>query len=86
MKQPSVGSGLALSLFVAHARSGAFVVPAAVDYLTWTEAVDSFSAEPVAGAKSREVWLSGQASDKAGAELQGRGWVVKQRVFEFGPK
>jgi hypothetical protein len=70
------------SLFVAQARSGAFVVPAAVDDLMWTEAVDTFSAEPVPGAKSREVWLSGQASGKAAAELQGRGWVLKQRVLD----
>jgi len=69
------------SLFVAQSRSGALVVPAAVDYLTWTEAVDTFSAEPVPGAKTREVWLSGQASPKARAELQGRGWVVKERVL-----
>jgi hypothetical protein len=69
------------SLFVAQSKSGALVVPAAVDYLTWTEAVDTFSAEPVPGAKSREVWLSGEASPKARAELQGRGWVVKERVL-----
>ena len=69
------------SLFVAQSKSGALVVPAAVDYLTWTEAVDTFSAEPVPGAKTREVWLSGQASPKARAELQGRGWVVKERVL-----
>jgi hypothetical protein len=68
------------SLFVAQSKSGAFVVPAAVDYLTWTEAVDRFSAEPVAGAKTREVWLSGQVSPKAAAELKSRGWVVKERV------
>jgi len=68
------------SLFVAQSKSGAFVVPAAVDYLTWTEAVDRFSAEPVPGAKTREVWLSGQVSPKAGAELKARGWVVKERV------
>lgn len=69
------------SLFVGQSKSGALVVPAAVDYLTWTEAVDTFSAEPVPGAKTREVWLSGQASPKARAELQGRGWVVKERVL-----
>jgi hypothetical protein len=74
------------SLFVGHARSGVFVVPAAVDYLNWTEAVDDFSAEPVPGAKSREVWLSGQVSDKGGAELQARGWTVKQKVLESGAK
>ena len=69
------------SLFVAHARSGAFVVPAAVDHLTWMENVDQFSAEPVPGAKTREVWLSGDASPKAKAELQSRGWVVKEHVL-----
>jgi len=72
------------SLFVAHARSGAFVVPAAVDYLTWMENVDHFSAEPVPGAKAREVWLTGQASSKAKAELQSRGWVVKENVLGTG--
>jgi hypothetical protein len=74
------------SLFVANSKSGAFVVPAALDYLTWNDAVDSFSAQPVAGAKSREVWLSGQASEKAAAELKGRGWVVKEKVLDAGAK
>jgi hypothetical protein len=72
------------SLFVAHARSGAFVVPAAVDSLIWMENVDQFSAEPVPGAKTREVWLSGEASPKAKAELQSRGWVVKEHVLGTG--
>ena len=74
------------SIFVAQSRSGALVVPAAVDYLTWTEAVDRFSAEPVAGAKTREVWLSGQVSPTAGAELKSRGWVVKERVARSAGK
>jgi hypothetical protein len=74
------------NLFVAHARSGAFVVPAAVDSLTWTEAVDQFSATPVEGAKSREVWLSGAASAKAAAELHKRGWTVQQKVLDSAAK
>jgi hypothetical protein len=88
--QKQVGPLLTLearrSLFVATSRAGAFVVPAAVDSLTWTEAVDTFSQEPVPGAKSRVVWLSGEASAKCAAELQKRGWAMKQKVLESAAK
>ena len=74
------------NLFVARARSGALVVPAAVDLLTWTEAVDEFSAAPVEGASARVVLLSGQASARAAAELEKRGWSVQQKVLAAATK
>jgi hypothetical protein len=74
------------NMFVARAKSGALVVPAAVDLLTWTEAVDQFSAAPVEGASARLVLLSGQASPRAAAELQKRGWTVQQKVLASAAK
>jgi hypothetical protein len=68
-------------LFVARSRSGAFVVPVAVDVLTWEPNVDAFTGTPVPEAKSREVWLSGRASDRAKAELTARGWVVQEHAL-----
>jgi hypothetical protein len=72
------------NLFAARARSGVYVVPVAVDLLIWAPNVDKFSATTVPDAKSREVWLSGRASDQARTELTARGWVVKDRALGGG--
>ena len=74
------------SLLAARARSGAYVVPAAVDLLTWTEDVDEFVSQPVPGATAREVLLSGESSARARDELKRQGWAVRQRMLEAPAK
>jgi hypothetical protein len=70
------------SIVAARARSGAYVVPAAVDLLTWTEDVHEFVTEPVQGPTAREVLLSGEASARARDELKRAGWSVRQHVLQ----
>jgi hypothetical protein len=74
------------NLFVARARSGAFVVPVGVDLLTWAQNVDTFSAAAVPDAKSRELWLSGRVTDEAKKELTARGWEVHEHALGSGCK
>ena len=60
---------------------GALVVPAPVDYLSWTERVAAFANRPeVAAAKDRQLWLTGRLSPRARQELTGRGWSIREGV------
>jgi hypothetical protein len=70
------------TLFVGHAKSGALVVPAPVDLIAWTAEVDGLSASPDLQGSPKELWLYGQATDRARAELTARGWTVKERVLD----
>ena len=70
------------TLFVGHAKSGALVVPAPVDLIAWTAEVDGLSANPELQGSPKELWLYGQATDRARAELSARGWTVKERVLD----
>jgi hypothetical protein len=61
--------------------AGTVVVPAPVDYVSWTERVAGFAARPeVAGAKSRELWLTGRLSPRTRQDLASRGWTVREGV------
>jgi hypothetical protein len=45
---------------------GAAVVPAPVDYVSWTERVANFAGRPdIVGAKARRLWLAGKLSPRA---------------------
>jgi len=73
-----------LGTVAARAKDGEIVVTAPVDYLTWNEGVDRFTAnEELAGAP-RSVHIAGRLTDRARAELQGRGWTVQDNspLFE----
>jgi hypothetical protein len=72
----------------AYTSEGKLVVAAQVDYLLWTRPVAGFvraiTAEelPDTQVRSREVWLSGEASPKARREMESHGIKVVERVFE----
>ena len=62
-------------------EAGALVVPAPVDYVSWTERVAGFATRPdVAAANSRELWLTGRLSPRARQELATLGWTVREGV------
>jgi hypothetical protein len=69
------------TLFLGQAKSGALIVPAPYDQLTWTAEVDAVSASPELKGSPREIWLSGRCSDRARQELTRRGWVVRENVL-----
>jgi hypothetical protein len=65
---------------------GAVVVPAAVDYVSWTERVASFADRPdLAGAKARRLWLAGTLSPRTRQELLARKWTVEEGVSIVPP-
>ena len=65
---------------------GAVVVPAAVDYVSWTERVASFAGRPdLASAKARRLWLAGTLSPRARQELTARLWIIEEGVSIVPP-
>jgi hypothetical protein len=65
---------------------GAVVVPAAVDYVSWTERVATFAERPdFAAATSRRLWMAGRLSPRTRQELTARKWTVEEGVSIVPP-
>jgi hypothetical protein len=65
----------------AETEAGAVVVPAPVDYITWTERVAGFAARPdVVAAQNRHLWVTGRLSARTRQELAAHGWTVREGV------
>jgi hypothetical protein len=69
-------------VFVGRTASGALVVPAGFDYLTWTADVEQAGADPSLAAPKRAIWLSGVASEAAKKALAAGGWTVKESALD----
>jgi hypothetical protein len=63
---------------VAITPSGETLVPAPVDYLSWTERIGRFAQRPDLKAPKRSVWLTGKISKAAERGFIGLGW----RLYE----
>jgi hypothetical protein len=61
---------------IGRTTGGAVVIPAALDYVAWTERIGRFTQRDDLKAPERTAWLSGQTSPRARKELPGRGWTV----------
>jgi hypothetical protein len=65
---------------------GTLVVPAAVDYVSWTERVATFAGRPdIAGPKARRLWLAGKLSPRTRQELTARKWAIEEGVSIVPP-
>ena len=58
--------------------SGEVVIPAPVDYVSWTERLGRFAQRPDLKAAKRSIWLTGKISKAAESGFIGRGW----RLYE----
>jgi hypothetical protein len=56
------------------------VVPAAVDYVSWTERVAGFAIRPDLAAPDRQIWIAGRLSARARQELSRLHWVTRENV------
>jgi hypothetical protein len=62
---------------VGQDRDGMLLLPAPVDYVSWTERVASFAESPsFLEVSQRTIWLVGQMSPRAKKEFTARGWNV----------
>jgi hypothetical protein len=66
---------------IGYTRTGAVVVTAPVDYLSWTQRISDFARRTDLKAKERSIWLSGRMSPRAQQEFQALGWVVHEEAL-----
>jgi hypothetical protein len=71
---------------VGQTKSGGLVVPAAVDYVAWTERVARFATRPDLAGRDRQIWLTGRLSPHTRDELTKLKWGFRENVqFIMGP-
>ena len=63
---------------IGRTANGTLVVPAAVDYVAWTERIGRLAQRDDFRAPDRTTWLSGQMSARARKEFTARGWRVDE--------
>jgi hypothetical protein len=68
----------ALGPVIGRNRDGAIILPAPVDYVSWTERIASFATNPDLKAEQRTVLLSGKMSPRAKKEFAALGWTVQE--------
>jgi hypothetical protein len=71
---------VARGTIVGRDRAGVIVVPAPVDYASWTRRTSYFANRPDLTVPKRGVWLSGQMSPLAKKNFQALSWAVNERT------
>ena len=71
---------------IGRTKAGALIVPAPVDYVSWTERVAGFAKKPDLSAADREIWLTGRLSPRARQELTRLHWVTHEKVKAGVPR
>jgi hypothetical protein len=65
-------------VLVGQGQDGSAVVPAPVDYLSWTPRIAGFATDPdLLGLQNRTVWLNGKMTPLARTQLSTNGWTVR---------
>jgi len=77
-----ISSLTARGTIVATDMNGALVLPAPVDYVSWTERVAGFAQRPDLAAPQRGVWITGRMTPRSKAGLQALGWTVREHAGE----
>jgi hypothetical protein len=65
---------------------GAVVVPAPVDYLSWTQRAGAFASRADLRAARRGLWLTGRMSGAAQQGFAARGWTVHDVTLSAGSR
>ena len=60
---------------------GAPLVPAAVDYVAWTERVAGFAGRPDLQGTAGSLWITGRMSPEAQRQFAALGWTIHQNVL-----
>jgi hypothetical protein len=58
--------------------AGALVLPAPVDYLSWTEQIARIASQRDLRAPIRSLWMTGRLSARAHIGLSELGWVIHE--------
>jgi pyridoxine/pyridoxamine 5'-phosphate oxidase len=78
--QTPLVSIIARGTVIGRDRAGVVVVPAEVDYVSWTKRASYFANRPDLVSPTRGAWLSGQMSPLAKKNFQALGWRVHEKA------
>jgi len=68
-----------MGVLVGRDQNGATIVPAPVDYVSWTERIAGFTNNPeLIRQRHRVLWITGQMTPLASQQLAASGWTVRQ--------
>jgi hypothetical protein len=65
---------------VGFGRDGSVLVPAPVDYVSWTRRIATFATRPDLAARKKVALLTGQMSPMAKRHFRALGWIIYERV------
>ncbi len=66
-------------VLVAHDRNGATILPAPVDYLSWTQRIAGFATDPeLMTLRHRVLWIAGKMTPLARQQLAASGWSIRE--------
>jgi hypothetical protein len=68
----------ATGTIVGREKGGGIVVPAPVDYVSWTERVARFANRDDLKGSERSIWLTGKMSPRARREFEALGWKLNE--------
>jgi hypothetical protein len=78
--QTPLVSIIARGTVIGRDRAGVIIVPAEVDYVSWTKRTSYFANRPDLVSPKRAAWLSGQMSPLGKKNFQALGWNVHEKT------
>jgi hypothetical protein len=68
-----------VGVLVAHDQNGAVIMPAPVDYVSWTPRIAGFATDPnLLAMRNRVLWTTGKMTPLARQQLVTNGWKVRE--------
>jgi len=69
-------------VLVGHDQSGTVMVPAPVDYLSWTQRIAGFATDPeLLSLQNRVLWITGKMTPLARQQLTANGWSLREALL-----
>jgi len=70
-------------LIIGHDQNGTTIVPAPVDYLSWTQRIAGFATDPqLMAMQNRVLWITGKMTPLAQQQLTANGWSVREGALQ----
>jgi hypothetical protein len=69
----------ARGVLIAHDQDGTAIIPAPVDYVSWTQRIAGFATDPgLLGRQNRVLWITGKMTPLVRQQLTANGWTVRE--------
>jgi hypothetical protein len=69
----------ARGVLVGHDQNGTVIVPAPVDYISWTQRIAGFATDPgLLSLQNRVLWTSSKMTPLASQQLIANGWTLRE--------